>query len=313
MPDSADDRIHRIAVIQHGVVSRTQLLDAGLSSRQIERRLTAGRLLRLHRGIYLPRAFRGALRPRLAPQMAAVLACGPSAVLSHRSAALLWGLLPRAGRLVELTVPSTVRRVRPGLDIHRARDLTPSDRTLHRGIPITTPARTLRDLSSRVGSSALARAVARAERQRLLDSRALATLTARHAGRPGAPKLRAAAGPDGARAFTRSEAEDRFLALVRSGGLTEPVSNSVLLGYEVDFFWPDARFVVEVDGFRYHGSRPAFENDRRRDTRLVAGGYRVMRLSWRQIVEEPLPTLVAVTRALDQGRVTQPGRSTTGT
>lgn len=306
MSTSADERIRRLAAAQHGVVTRTQLLDAGLTRRQIERRLESGQLGPMHRGVYLLGALRGSLRPPLAPEMAAVLACGPHAVLSHRSAARLWELVPGTGRRVEVTVPSNVRRERPGLRIYRAHALTPTDRLLRFGIPLTAPARTLRDLSAALGTDALSRALARAERAKLIGSDDLASLIALHAGRPGAPLLRAVAGVEGGaadergRPFTRSEAERRFLRLVRSAGLPAPETNVVVLGHEVDFLWRERQLVVEVDGFRYHGSRPAFENDRRRDTRLVAGGYRVMRLSWRQIVDEPRPTLVALTRTLDQ-------------
>ncbi len=295
-----DATIDRIAANQHGVVTRAQLLDAGVTGRQVERRLAAGRLHSLHRGVYLIGTLRGPLEPEFAPEMAAVLACGSGALASHASAARLWelGLVRGPGSPVEVMIPARVHRERRGIRVHRASGLTPSDCCVRDGIPVTTPGRTLRDLSARLGTQALSRLIARAEREGLLDDQDLAAMVVRHTGRRGAPLLRAVAGPHADRPFTRSEAERRLLGLVRSGGLPAPATNVIVLDHEVDFLWAAERLIVEVDGFRYHGSRPAFENDHRRDARLVAGGYRVLRFSWRQIVHEPRKTLVALARAL---------------
>lgn len=287
----------------------------------VQTRVATNRLRPLHRGVYLLGQLRGPLEPERAREMAAVLACGPGAVISHRSAAWLWDLLPRAGGPagvarprtaaasahpagagsgvdVDVTVPGRARRRRPGIRAHRSHDLGAGETTQLDGIPITTPARTLRDLSIVVGPRELNRAAARAERRKLIRAEELASLVARHSRRRGAPVLRAAMGEDGGPALTRSEAEERFLDLVRRGQLPAPETNVLVRGHEVDFLWRAARLAVEVDGFGFHASRRSFENDRRRDAELAAAGVHVVRVTWSQIVREPSATLVRVAQAL---------------
>lgn len=190
------------------------------------------------------------------------------------------------------------RRRRAGILTHRPRHLAADEVTRLQGIPVTTPDRTLRDLSTEIASRALNRAVARAERRKLITDAQLATLVERQKGRPGAPVLRAAMGNEGGPALTRSEAEERFLGLVRRGRLAPPEANVVVAGHEVDFLWRSERLAVEVDGFRFHASRRSFENDRRRDMDLAGAGCHVIRITWRQIVREPEPTLVHLSQAL---------------
>lgn len=297
-----EDRIIALAASQHGVVTRAQLLDSGMTPRMVQTRLTRGRLRALHRGVYLLGHLRGELEPERAREMAAVLACGPGAVVSHRSAAFLWELLSRpsaaADRDVDIWVRAGARRRRAGIRAHRPRHLAADEVTRLQGIAVTAPDRTLRDLSTEIASRALNRAVARAERRKLITEAQLATLVARQKGRPGAPVLRAAMGDEGAPVLTRSEAEERFLALVQRGRLAAPESNVVVAGHEVDFLWRPERLAVEVDGFGFHGSRRSFENDRRRDMDLAGAGFHVIRVTWRQIVREPEPTLVRLSQAL---------------
>lgn len=310
-----EERIAAIAAAQYGVMARAQLLAAGLSSGAVRHRVRAGRLTVLHRGVYRV----GPLEAPGAREMAAVLAAGPGAVVSHRSAAGLWGLLPEApgGRAgagsvlelrrpappagslpVDVTVVGANRGRRPGIRVHRVEELLPGDRATRGGIPVTAPARTLADLAAVVGASELERAVAHAEREGLTDREALRDLLSRRRARPGSPALRAVLALPGGPAFTRSGAEAGFLALVRRAGLPAPRANAPLGPFEVDFLWSDVRLVVEVDGFRYHGTRAGFEADRRRDAWLAAAGYQVLRLSWRQIHDEPVPTAVKVGQAL---------------
>lgn len=301
MTSHVEDRIVDLAAGQHGVVTRKQLLDVGLTPRMVQTRLSGGALLPLHRGVYLLGHLCGKLEPRWAREMAAVLACGPGAVVSHRSAARLWELvLPRgpATREVEVMVRSLARRRRPGIRTRRTRTLVPNEVSQLHGIPVTTPDRTLRDLSTVLASRDLNRAAARAERRDLITADQLATLMARQKGRHGAPLLRAAMGAGGGPTLTRSEAEERFLELVRSGRLPVPEVNVVVRGHEVDFLWRTERLAVEVDGFGFHASRRAFENDRRRDAELAAAGVHVIRVTWRQIVREPRATLVLLGQAL---------------
>lgn len=303
MTASMDERIAALAGRQHGVVTRSQLLTMGVTRRMVDSRLRAKRLLPLHRGVYRLGTLRGPLQPERAREMAAVLACGPGAVLSHRSAAWIWELLPRpvAGASVDVTVPNRARPLRPGIRSRSSTDLSPDETTVRGGIPVTTPGRTLRDLTTAIGFRDLGRATARAERRKLIDADDLQILAARQEGRPGAVLLRALASGKESPAFTRSEAEERFLDLVRRGGLPTPKTNVPVQGHEVDALWRDEGLAVEVDGFGFHDSRTAFENDRLRDAELAAVGIRTMRVTWRQIVDKPNETLVRVAQALVHG------------
>jgi very-short-patch-repair endonuclease len=199
---------------------------------------------------------------------------------------------------VDITIPADQRLSRPGIREHRTVSLEPDERMVLGGLPVTAPGRTLLDMTVEVGSRELEAMVARAQRAELLDRDALVALLDRYRGRGGIAALRAVlATPEGP-ALTRSEAEARFLELVRRAGLPAPRSNVKLGRYEIDFLWSDERIAVEVDGFRYHSSRSRFEGDRRKDAWLTARGIRVIRLSWRQIVESAVPTIVQVGQAL---------------
>lgn len=283
----------RIATRQHGIVTRTQLLAAGFSDDVIDGRIHTRRLVPIHRGIYLV----GVVAPPYARELAACLACGPRAVLSHRSAGVFWRIVKRRARsVVEVTIPEGYRR-RPGLRVYRMRTLLPDEVTRMKGVPITTAARTLYDLAGCLPRRSLERAVAEAialGRTTVAEVRAMAE---RQAGRRGAGRLRAVLGP-GEPPRTRSEAEERFLGLVRRDGLGLPAVNSRVGGHEIDFFWPAERLAVEVDGFAYHSSPRAFERDRRRDAEFAALGVRVVRVTWRQITEEPKAVLRRLRGAL---------------
>lgn len=282
-----------LAARQHGVVTRRQLLAAGLSSHHVEHRLDSGLLVRLHRGVYRV----GPVESPRAREMGAILACGDGAVLSHESAARLLGLKPGAAssKPIHLGRPGGYRR-RPGLRVHRLPTLRPGDVTRVDGIPTTTAARTLWDLAGTGSPRALERAFAVALDRGLVRRAELARLVARHRGAPGSRRLQSMleAGP----ALTRSEAEERFLGLVRAAELPEPQANTRVEGLEVDFYWPGRGLVVEVDGYAYHGSPAAFQKDRDRDGRLVAAGRVVIRFTWRQIDQQPLAVIARVAQAL---------------
>ena len=296
MSREVEDRIAAAAARQHSIVTRDQLLAAGLSSYAIGRRLRSGRLRPVHRGIYLV----GPLVPPLALEKAAVFACDPGAVLSHLSAASLWGQQPPlvSTEPIDVSVTDANRGRRPGIRVHRVVRFNADERTILHSIPITTPGRTLLDLADVVGRREMEAAVARSEREGLVDRVALSALLARHRGRPGTRALRAVLEISGGPALTRSEAEAMFLALVRKAGLPVPETNVKLGPYEIDFLWRSAGIGVEVDGFQYHSSRPRFEGDRRRDARLMAAGISVVRLSWRQITHEAMATAVQLGQAL---------------
>jgi hypothetical protein len=227
--------------------------------------------------------------------LGAVLACGPSSVLSHRSAAALWDLLVTGGSLVDVSARRSRTR-RPGIAIHRGQ-LHTEDRACHEGIPVTSVARTLVDIAKLVSRRQLERAVEKAEILGLFDLAAVDALIARNPRRPGLPTLRAVLGDYLEPAFTRSELERRFLDLCRAGGLPPPSANVFIAGFEVDAAWPDSRLVVELDGHEFHRTRAAFERDRVRDAALQVAGYRVLRITHRRLHKEP-EALIAQVRTL---------------
>lgn len=280
---------------QYGVVTRSQLVRLGVSARVVDHAVATGRLQPIHRGVY---GTGPALPPR-AIEMAAVLACGDGAVLSHRSAAGLWEILPAPTPPdpIEVTVLRSPRR-KPGIRVYRVLSLPPDEATHVEGIPVTSPARTLLDVAGVANLRDLERAVARAERSGLVTRRRIAALLERYPRRSGSVALRALIEGPASPALTRSEAEERFLEIVRRGQLRTPETNVVVEGFEVDFLWRSERFVVEVDGFAYHAAPSAFERDRRRDAVLGTHGYRVLRVTWSQLESEPEAVLVRVAQML---------------
>lgn len=302
MTQHVQRRLTDLVRLQRGVVTRPQLIELGFTAGAIRHRLTSGRFRRVHRGVYQV----GPIIPRHARELAAVLACGPTALLGDRSAAGLWDLVPPPD---DPSVPVDVVRIggssrdRPGIRIRRVSRLDPADRAECGGIPVTSPARTLLDLAAVVGSRDLERAVARAERERLVDRDELEDRVARHGGRRGAPALRAVLERAGGPALTRSEAEVRFLRLVRKARLPAPKTNARVGGYELDFLWRELGIAVEVDGYEFHSSRPRFESDRRRAAELASRGIQVIPLTWKQIVEEGTATVVQVAQALLQAKL----------
>jgi very-short-patch-repair endonuclease len=295
MPLSADELIEQLAASQLGLVTRAQLRARGITQRAIATRVQAKRLRRLHRGVYR-------VGPLTAPhvrELAAVLACGPHAVLSHRSAGALWQLLPDPGDAapVDISLSQGDRGRSRKIRVHRV-CLPAEDVTVLENIPVTSVIRTLVDLAAVLASRDVERVLAQTERLNLLERGDLLSLAARHAGRPGAPLLRKLLETETGPALTRSEAEERFLALIRKSQLAPPESNVRVGDYEVDFLWRRERLVVEVDGFAFHSSQRKFESDRRRDAWLTAHGVTVLRVTWRQVAREPEAVLVRLAQTL---------------
>jgi predicted transcriptional regulator of viral defense system len=271
-----------LAEKQHGVVAHRQLLGLGLGPRAIQYGAENGRLHRIHRGVYAVGHPAIGFHGRL---MAAVLACGAGALLSHRSAAWMWGLRRASGSGIDVTGPRC--RGRKGIAVHRARNLRDDDRSVVEAIPVTSVARTLLDLAEVARPRELERAVEEAERLRLFDLGAVEELSARSRGRRGLRRLRALlADVDVTPPPTRSELERGFFELCRKAGLPVPSTNIFLAGFEVDAAWPEQWLVVELDGYAFHGSRAAFERDRLRDAALQAAGYRVVRVTHRRLRTE---------------------------
>jgi hypothetical protein len=232
-------QVAAIAGAQAGHVTHSQLLASGLGPRVIARWIELGRLRVRHRGVY---ALGHAAEPPFAKEVAALLACGDGAVLSHRSAALVWELavIP-AGTGVEVTVAGAQRRSRPGLRVHRTTQLDPQDISRRHGLAVTLPARTLLDNTPSLSQRELERALDDAIARSLVSTATVLAMLARVPGRAGGGRLRALAGEDRPGWLTRSEAEEAFLDLVRRARLARPLTNVRLAGYEVDFLWREER------------------------------------------------------------------------
>ncbi len=279
----------------HGVVARDHLIAARISRDVIDNRVRAGWLRPMYRGIYAV----GPIQSDDAPAQAAVLACGDRAALSHEWAAVGWRMLRHELRgPVDVSVPAPRCPRHRGIRVHRVQPLPPDEVTRLRQIAVTTPARTLLDLAATLPARELEQAIALAERTYARTQHRLAALLARYPARPGTPKLRELLHDPRPPALARSEAEERFLALVRRAGLPAPEVNVPIHGYEIDFLWREERLAVEIDGYAFHADRAAFEADRRRDADLAARGTHVMRITWRQITTEPEATLVRLAQAI---------------
>jgi Transcriptional regulator, AbiEi antitoxin len=269
-----------IASTSHGVVTRDQLLRAGVTREEIRQRLRRGSLLREHRGVYRVGHRAPSLKARY---LAAVLACGPGTVLSGRAAAHLLGMLRGMPPPPEVIAP-TERRV-PGLVTHRSRRIHPDDLTVWRGIPVTTPARTLVDLAATMVIHDLARACHEAGVRHRTTPAQVEEVLMRRPTSPGARKLRRILHGDFRVALSRLEA--RFLGHLRRAGLPLPVTNRPAGGRRVDCRWPGQHLTVELDSYRFHNSRYAWEQDRRREREARARGDEFRRYSYGDVFGQP--------------------------
>lgn len=283
-------RLAELLARQHGVLARRQLLGLGFGRRAIDNRLRKHQLRVVHGGVYALGAL--PLLPR-GRWLAAVLACGEGALLSHWSAASLWGLLRERPGLPHVTAPRN-RHSRRGLVIHRVFSMPAGDCAQRDQIPVTSLARTLLDIASIDRGQAVARALEEADRLRLLEVGEIERLLERRRGQPGTRRLRAALDAHRVPLATRSELERLFVEAVGVAGLPLPSVNVMVEGHEVDALWRQAGLVVELDGWKHHGGRAAFERDRARDLRLGVAGYRVIRLTYRQLRDTPAEAIAAV-------------------
>jgi hypothetical protein len=267
----------RIASRQHGVVTRGQLLAAGITVAEVRRKMDTGALIRVHRGVYRVGHRAHSVE---ATFLAAVWACGDDAALSRRAAGHTWGLLKGAAPRPEVTAP-TERRVE-GVITHRARNV---EATTHRGIPITTVPRTLVDLAAVLSLDALARACHEAGVKHDTTPRQVEALLAKRPNTRGAATLRAIVSGDVH--VTLSKLERAFLKRLREAGLPLPKTNKRAHGRRVDCRWPEHRLTVELDSYRYHSSRHAWEQDRRREREARARGDEFRRYTYGDVVERP--------------------------
>lgn len=291
-----EERIAQIAELQQGRVTRNQLRAAGITDSAIKRLIASGRLVRLYRSVY---AVRPAIEVPLGRETAALLACGRNALLSHRSAASLWRLCEPAEDPVELMVPRHRHPRTPGIRIHRPGRLLPRDIRVEQGLPVTSPSRTLLDRAATLTTRELERELDEAlSVLRIVQRSELNDTLARASGHCGAGRLRALLERRGDGTVTQSEAERLFLALIRQAGLPEPETQVSIAGFKVDFLWRKERVVFEVDGYRYHSSRRAFDRDRRKDLALKRARVDPNRVSRDQVKYQPMTVLADVAGAL---------------
>src|SRR4051794_14738686 len=276
-----------LATRQHGRVALAQVRALGIGPGAVDKAVASGRLHRVHRGVYAV----GHLAPSAEGRwMAAVLACGPGALLSHRSAACLWGVRDGEGPRVDVTVPGRGGRRRPGIAVHRSALRADDDAAERAGIPVASVARVLVDLSFDLELDDLVRTVREAQYRRLFDLAAVQGALARRPSRALARVLEDLTP-------STSPLEDAFLRLVDRYGLPRPVGQAAVLGYRVDFFWPHARLVVQLDGHRAHSTLDAFQGDRAQTNVLQLAGYLVLRFTATDVRRRPRRTARTVLRA----------------
>ena len=269
------------AIAEYGVVGKEELARIGVQRGSIAHRLQIGRLHLLHPRVYAVGHPTLSLEGRW---RAAVLACGPGAVLSHRDAAHLWGLRRSGRRDIDVTAPGRSRHRRRGLTVHRPRSLPADDVTEHERIPVTAVPRTLLDLAEVLRPLQLRRAFEECDRLGLFDLKATHALLARSQGRRGLKPLIALLAEHAGAPHTKSDLEARLYDILREYGLPMPAFNAALHGYEVDALWPAARLVVELDSFEFHGkSKAQHERDRVKQLDLQVAGYTVLRYTWRML------------------------------
>jgi Transcriptional regulator, AbiEi antitoxin len=273
--------IARAAARQLGNVTRAQLRAIGLDDAAIHRRVRAGLLHRVHPGVY------AVGRPPITPlerAAAAVLACGPGAVLSHGSALTLWGIWKRWETPFDVTL--TVDRRPRGINVHRVGRLDRRDITRHLGIPVTTLARTLLDQAPQMPPKSLTRAINDGRLNGQLHPAALADVVSRHPRHPGRGALEAILGAGGDRP-TRSSFEDAFPAFCERYGLPAPQMNTIVCGHEVDALFAEEKVIVELDSWTYHSSPTSFEGDRDRDADMAAEGFLTVRVTRERFERTP--------------------------
>jgi very-short-patch-repair endonuclease len=284
-----DAALGELAESQHGVVTLGQLQLAGLTASAVRDRVKAGRLYRIHRGVYAVGHARLTAHGRI---MAAVLACGPRAVASHRAAAGLLGLRQDNSAKVDVTVPRRSARQRPGVVAHATRTLRPADITHRHGIPCTSVARTALDLAEVVPRRQVERLLEQALMLRAFDLVEFDEVLAAANGRRGAAVVRGLLDDlQDEPGLTDSDHEERFLAICREAGLPEPEVNQWLRvdgdePIKADFLWRGGRLIVEIDDWTSHGTRAGFERDRRRDGRARLAGWEPLRFTPRHLVRE---------------------------
>ncbi len=290
-----DQRMARLADHQWGRVSHEQLTAFGFTPAMIRARLRSGALRIVTRGVY---AVGHTAPTELGGEAAALLVCRVRAVLSHSSAAWLHQIVPQRPPEIHVTVRGDRRpRGRPGLVVHRSRSLTRADLGRCRGMPVTSPARTLIDEAETSTPRESERQLDEALARRLVSPTSLREAIARAPGRRGNSMLEALLDPERARGITRSYAEERLLAHLRAAGIPDPERNAQLGAWSIDFYWREANLAVEVDSYKWHSAPGKFKRDRRKEQFLAQHGIRLIRAST-EMIDQPLPLIGRIYRAL---------------
>jgi very-short-patch-repair endonuclease len=295
---SPEKQLAAVAAAQRGRVAQWQLRAVGMSRQMIRTRVRRGTLFVLHRAVYAV----GHPGPvELGDETAALLAYGDGTALSHRSACWVWQFLREHPGDMELILPvGKTAKSRPGISVHRSRTVTPADLTIRRGLPVVKPALALLQLAEYGDEREVQLAVDEALAVRAVSRTKLREALAVHGrGRPGAPLIAELAGVRPS-SITRSEGEERLRALILAAGLPEAEMQASLHGFTADFYWPEAAYVVEFDGFAFHSSRRAWRRDRVKDRTYAASGIRLDRFTWEDIAEQPMATIAHITRQLTQ-------------
>lgn len=295
-----DQRLAQLLGLQHGCVSRRQLLAAGLTQSQIQTRIERGQLEPVHRGVYTAAAIPDVPLRR---EAAALLACGPSAVLGLMTAASVWKILPPqpSSTPIDVALAAGSRgRVVAGIALRQAKTLTDAQIRAHRGLPVTSPERTLLDIATldELSERRLERALDEALALRITSATKLAGLLAENYGRRGRARLARLLAHRQASTVTRSDAEEMFLGLIRQAGLPDPQMGAAIAGFTVDAYWPQARFAVEIDGYQWHTTWTNFNRDRRKDRALQRLGIQVSRVTWWHMKDEALQLIAEIATAL---------------
>jgi very-short-patch-repair endonuclease len=291
-------RIVALAESQEGAIGRDQLLGLGLGASAIRHRLRTGSLHPMHAGVYL---LGHSIPPKGAREWGAFLACGPDSLISHIHAIALHKLLPYPAPSlpINVTVPGGRRVRKRGIQIHHVNYIHPSERRALNRLPLTSAARAILEIAPDVTVQELELAYATAVRKGLTTRRQLEETLARHKGCRGAAAVRTLL-DGGPPAFTRSRGERRLLASIRAAGLPEPECNVPIGPYEADLLWRAERVIFEIDGYDSHAGPTGFEHDRKRDAYLQARGYRVVRVSWDHVINDPDAVVSLVVAVLAQ-------------
>jgi very-short-patch-repair endonuclease len=291
-----EQRIAQIAALQRGRIARHQLRAAGISNSTVARMIERGQLRREIHGVY---AVGYCDRGLVTTQTVALLACRPGALLSHLSAAELWGLLPSAtARVVEITIAGRRTGHPPGVTVHRTRRLHRTEVRTRRQLPVTSPARALLDVADRLPERMLERAIDTGIEHNVVRLSEIQAVITRNPGRHATTILSELLGERTGSTYSRSETEERALKALREANIPQPEMNVPLFGYIADFYWRRYGVVLEVDGYRYHSTKTAFERDRRKDAVFTANGLDVVRVSRDQIVHETLMVIALLATAI---------------